>query len=139
MASGFSLNSVRKRHGRAVRAVAVLFLIYTGADLAMPQYFCGSEEMGGLSPNSSHINIARSERNEALVAALTSSDESQPGQPSDEAPHDEDCFCCCAHILPSLSLSIVHTSELRSPSALLFEDSHLSPPLRNTYRPPRFA
>lgn len=139
MTPGFSLISIRKRHGRFVRAVAVLFLIYTGADLAMPQYFCGAEEMGGLSPNSSAIAIARSESNEAHVAAIASSDESQPGQQSDDAPHVEDCFCCCAHILPSLSLSIIHTSELSSSSPLLVEDSHLSPPLRNPYRPPRSA
>lgn len=139
MALDFSLNSIRKRNGRLIRVVAVFFLVYTGADLFMPQYFCGAEEMAGLTVRSLPA-VANHEGSDGVtVAAVSRSDGSVPGQPSDQAPHEEDCFCCCAHILPTLSLPLVGTCELKSPPALLAEESHLSPTLLSPYHPPRFA
>lgn len=105
----------------------------------MPQYFCGAEEIAGLTLKSGTAVAAYGESDRATVAAISKHEKSAPGEPSDQAPHEEDCFCCCAHILPSLSLPLVGTSALKSPSALLAEDFHLSPPLLSPYHPPRFA
>ena len=43
MKQGFTIVSIRRRHGRLVRAVALFFVLFTGADIALPQYFCGGE------------------------------------------------------------------------------------------------
>lgn len=133
------LNSSRKKHGLLVRGVALFFLLFTGADLTMPQYFCG-EEMAGQQGRAGSSVLASNlpEKNEVAIAAPDSRN-STPGQPSDQEPHEEDCFCCCAHLLLSLDFSCDGTPELTSPSTPLSSDSLPSPPLQVTYHPPRFA
>lgn len=138
MRADFSLNSIRRRHGRVVRGLAVFFLLFTSADIALPQYFC-EEEVGGI-PLSRALPADATERDlVASVSSVSSSKDSRPEAPDREAPHEEDCFCCCAHVLPGLILSSVGASDASSSADLLPSDSLPSPPLRGTYRPPRFA
>lgn len=138
MKSGFSIGSIRRKHGRLVRAVAVLFLLYTGADIAMPQYFCG-EEVGGL-PLASFLSD-RTARLDNTPTHLTSAPEApRPNDSDGRVPHeDEDCFCCCAHVLPSLRITPELTSEVKVLTFPAVVESPSSPPLSGTYRPPRFA
>jgi hypothetical protein len=132
---------IKKRYGRYVRAVAVFFLLFTGADILMPQYFC-DDEIGGISlPTASAATLNTEERaaDDSKVAAVADSNDSRSRQPSDTSPHEEDCFCCCAHVLPSLPVAPGETFEATQPMAAFVNDPLPSPTLQSTYHPPRIA
>lgn len=142
MRSSFTIGGFRNRHGRLVRAVAVFFLLYTGADITLPQYFCGGEAAG--LPDVIIASTSATVRGDTRVHTnddLTVSDasDSRPGRPETETPHEEDCFCCCAHVLTGPAFKVVESAELKSPQTTYSERSVLSPPLPLQYRPPRFA
>lgn len=140
MRSSFTIGGFRNRHGRVLRAVAVFFLLYTGADIALPQYFCGGEAAGlpdVIVASTAVGGNARVYTNGDLTVSDAS--DSQSGQPETEVPHDEDCFCCCAHVLTGLAFKVVESAELKSPQTSYEERSVLSPPLPLQYHPPRFA
>lgn len=120
-----------------MHAVVIFFLLYTGADIALPQYFC-SEDFGGRVAASSTA-LTKPAQNKQLASALDKSEVIPSEMPSEQLPHEEDCFCCCAHVLPSANLARLEVNELTS---LLFAhrtDSLPSPPVREMYRPPRIA
>ncbi|MGB7923370.1 MAG: hypothetical protein WCF57_09010 [Pyrinomonadaceae bacterium] len=118
--------------------MAVFFLLYTGADIAMPQYFCG-EEMGGLPVVSHAAPLSRVNTENVTTKSTDFSDGSHQEEPSDQIPHQEDCFCCCAHVLPGLIFANPGASEIKSSNLQLEKDRLPDPPLRSTYHPPRFA
>lgn len=123
---------------RLVRAVAVLFLLYTGADLTMPQYFCG-EELGG-RPFASFSSDRTARRDDTPTRLASTPEAPRPYDSDSQAPHDdEDCFCCCAHVLPALRITPELMAEVKVPTSPTGVESPSSPPLRTTYRPPRFA
>ena len=137
----FTKDRITRRHGRLVRAVAVFFVLFTVGDIAFPQYFCG-EEAGGL-PDVVVRNVPMpttdSTRIRTELATLADQQDSRQEQAPDSAPHEEDCFCCCAHVLPSTVVANIGASELRSQSAPPNLVSLQSPPLRGPYHPPRSA
>ena len=137
MKSSFSMDTTRKRHGRLVRAVAVFLLLYTAADLTMPQYFCG-EEVGGKS--SASLMTSRADQYDGTPSRLNSAPEPpRPNAPDDRTPHDEDCFCCCVHVLPALPVTNVGGSEIKLLPAPREIESFTAPPLGGTFRPPRLT
>jgi len=138
MKTDFTLSSIKKRHGRLVRAVAVFFLLFTGADILMPQYFC-DDEIRGISLPTVAAELNTEERSAGDHVLVADSDDSRSRQPSDTEPHEEDCFCCCAHILPSLPFAPAEIFEARQPMAAFVNDPLPSPPLRGTYHPSRIA
>lgn len=79
-----------------MRGVVFLFLFYTAADITYPQ-ICG-EEFGGAATATKRAG-ADNEVNASSQSRLTALDESQPDQPQNQEPRDEDCFCCCAHVI----------------------------------------
>jgi hypothetical protein len=139
--SGFTIGGLRNRHGRLLRAVAVFFLLYTGADIALPQYFCGGEAAGlpDVVVAATMTAVGGSNILTDHEVSISNASDSRPGRPEKEAPHEEDCFCCCAHMLTGLAFKVVETAELKSSPASPEERSVLSPPLPLQYHPPRFA
>jgi hypothetical protein len=73
------------------------------------------------------------------VAAISATDNSKKDQPAEQPSQDYDCFCCCAHALPGAIGASIVTFDLRTPSFILEHASVLSPSLRGTFHPPRFA
>jgi hypothetical protein len=138
MKQGFTIIPIRRRHGRLVRAVALFFVLFTAGDIALPQYFCGGEEIGGL-PLTSVIASTEVGDSGTDRAAVPAPEAPLPGQDSDQAPHEEDCFCCCAHVLPGMAFNTSAAGELRTPQPPLEQQSLPSPPLSLQYHPPRFA
>lgn len=118
---------------RVVRVIAILFLVYTGADLTVPE-FCG-EEMG--IPR--FIQATASTGNGSVVAFATGPTESRQDPPSEPTHSNEDCFCCCTHVLPGHATAPVAVPELNSVFAALRIIDVASPPLQGPYHPPRFA
>ncbi len=135
MRSKFNIRSERRR--RLTRAVAVFFLLHAGADLALPQYFC-AEDFGGRVAASPTYSIMPAQ-NEQIASSFDKSDGTPSETPSEQVPHEEDCFCCCAHVLPSADLSRLELNELSSTQSVIKTDSLPSPPVREMYRPPRIA
>ena len=133
MKRGRGINMNRRRHGRIVRAVALFFVLFTVADITLPQYFCGGEEIGGLPLASAAASDM------ADLGADAGTEAPSPGRDSERAPHEEDCFCCCAHVLAGLALTPVPLAELRSQQPPLELGSLPTPPLSLQYHPPRYA
>lgn len=134
MKQRFNISSIRKRHARLVRAVAVFFVLFTLCDIGLPQYFCGGgEEVGGL-PLHLSATAETGDRSDSFAPEAPSQ-----GQDSEQAPHEEDCFCCCAHVLAGLAITPVASAELKSQQFPLKLDSLPSPTLPLQYHPPRIA
>jgi len=114
-----------------VRAIAVLFLLYTGVEITVPQ-FC-SEASGVLSisePASDSTNLS-------VISPTT--DNSQKGLPSEQRSSDEDCFCCCAHVVSGRALAAIAISDLMPSFAVQGKIDLPSPPLQSPFHPPRLA
>lgn len=134
------INPIGKRHARLVRVLAVFFLLYTGADIFLPQYFCNGEEVGNLPLQVSAASLPNITTAESWDIASLISQESRPDQaPEREAPHEEDCFCCCAHVLPSIGFGNLEYTEVKNQRPHAEIDRLLSPTLQSPFHPPRFA
>jgi hypothetical protein len=138
MKSDWNISKLRK--GRLVRAVAVLFLFHAGVDLLFPE-LC-SEEPVNFAMNQS-LPVARETNKDetsrlVAVTLLNDSDEDLPDQPQ-QPPRDEDCFCCCTHVMASPGFVNPENAELKLAASSQPNISVLSVPLNNPYHPPRFA
>ena len=120
--------------------IALFFVLFTVLDILSP-HLC-SEDLGGLtdSParaaNASAVDEATPSDEAKLSIANDASQPTQPAVPS--STDEEDCFCCCSHVLPGLSFSIA-VLHFRSPEADLQQDLLRTPALRALYHPPRFV
>ena len=115
------------------RGIVLLFLIYTAVELASPQ-FCG-ERATGILGNRSVVLAAEARE------SVTNSEGTLPTSPrrENDVPDDDDCFCCCAHVMPSPLFLNPETSALAIPPDLQHRISIPTASLRAPYHPPRFA
>jgi hypothetical protein len=74
---------------RIYRSVAIFFLAWTVLDLSIPQ-FCAADANSPQSYTESDRNLAASHASAPL-----------PGPDNSPVERDDDCFCCCSHVLPS--------------------------------------
>ncbi len=120
------------------RWLAVLFLIFAVtdifADILSPQLCCEWID-----------NLATLETPESLsstqvindLAALSPHD-SKEEQSSTPLNIEEDCFCCCSHILPSIHFDVALLNK--GPSTLVLTNTPLPiPPPQTMFHPPRFS
>ena len=140
----YSFSSFMRRKGnispwintRLVRVIAVLFLLYTAVDLMNPQ-LCGEEFSGQVSAAAALPNDVSIE---SPALSFERSDLKSEQQVPPSAPHtDEDCFCCCAHVLPGLSNQPDGSSNLVSRVSINVVLQAASADLQALYHPPRFA
>lgn len=118
--------------------IALLFLVYTGADLALPQYVCSGEEFANLSFQTRKAPTPAERINASSNLVSDIARDSHDSEAPEQEPCEEDCFCCCSHILPGLNLAQFGNSDIRTPRLVAQDDQLLSPPLQSTYHPPRF-
>ncbi len=90
----------RLRRGIAIFLLAMAFFDMAIVDLFFPQ-LCGDDQVSILGA----IPVESSERI-AYEFAATRNQDSQPVQDSHQSGTDEDCFCCCSHIIPSPQISV---------------------------------
>lgn len=122
---------------RVIRGIALMFLIYTAMDLASPG-LCRGESLGDGRPGL--VAVARPTRlSSARIARVEAGDNQPTNEPAEQPSDDDDCFCCCSHVLPGTVIATVEVTDLRSPSAFLESLSVPSPPLARAFHPPRFA
>jgi hypothetical protein len=118
---------------------AVLLLLFASADLSAdlvsPQSCC--EWIDNLATASAPQpgSSAQVAGDETVLVATT---DAQPEPSSNPSDVDEDCFCCCAHILPGapFDVAILHT---KPPASFLTNTLLPVPPSQSPFRPPRLS
>lgn len=115
-----------------LRGIAVLFLFYTGVDIAFTDYH--RDESLDLT---TAVSFADSQDDGLAIIASSSA----PADPFNgrEVPRDEDCFCCCAHILPSPVFSDSSNAALAQLRGLPKRTTLPTAPIHSLYHPPRSA
>ena len=129
-------NIGRLRNERWLKAVAILFLFYTGIDLISCQVCC--ENVAGLPTEVALALSAEREVNETFaVISAPSSEKSQDEQRSNPS-RDEDCFCCCTHVMASPVFASSANADLKMNTSLEENIPIPTAPLNNPYHRPRF-
>lgn len=102
----------------------VFLLLWTLVDLACPG-LCRGEALAPLYGQSHTAGVAVSPNHGG-----------QPGRPSSRLPCDDDCFCCCQHIVPSshFVFSVLEPTERTVLIVLLSSPDQL---LQLPFHPPR--
>jgi hypothetical protein len=132
------MSIIRMTKSRLVRCTAILFLLYTGVDIACPQ-IC-SEEVVSFAANEAPLPESISTgKTTVSVRASSDKEDSQRNEPTDQKSQDEDCFCCCAHVVPGMVYVAPTLLDLKSPVSVPDLASVPTPPLFQTFHPPRFA
>lgn len=125
------------RLDRLRRGVAIFLLAFAFFDLAVVDMFspqlCGDEQV-------SHSLTGPVDSTEEVAgeAGAIKTHDSQPGQDSHQSPIDEDCFCCCSHIIPGVCISVAVLNGSPQPGASAISSLPLSPP-RDAFHPPRLS
>ncbi len=134
MKSGYYKHRINR--ARAFRVVAILFLVYTGLDIAVPQLCCEEFSYPGITQLTAVSDISAPAKTfSAIDAAKNSSRDPAPPEHS----RDEDCFCCCTHVLPGHVTAPIAIAELSPDVAALTKIDVNSPLIQGPYHPPRFA
>lgn len=122
--------------------IAIFFVLFTFVDIFSPRQCC--EELVGFADSAAPAATTNSDaldqaaRSDEGTPSIAASD-NQPTQPATpSSTQEEDCFCCCSHVLPGLSFSVA-VLHFKSLDAEPQQDSLLTPPLRALYHPPRFV
>lgn len=120
-----------------MRVVAILFLLYTGADIILPEYFCRSNAQlfasDMMATDKYKINV------DNHLSVVTRDSDSQGENERDQVPLDEDCFCCGAHVLPSTLYIYLNAEIATSLLPAIKQASIPTPPVLSLYHPPRIA
>lgn len=122
-------------NGRFARFVVILFLVYAGVDIANPQ-LCDEE----FAPNPILLAANVEDPSPARFVQRFEGAFEQPEQseqPSERGHTDEDCFCCCTHVLPALTTHPNGASDAVSKEHTLMPQSVSTAHLNALYHPPR--
>lgn len=131
-------NNRKSRRSRLFRATALLFLIYTGVDLIFPQICC-EEPVGAATTQSFAPSGEVATVNRSTVASFDISEETRNQQGSEVPCRDEDCFCCCAHVMPSPLFVEPSAAASNLGKGIRPRLSIISAPLNTPDHPPRFV
>jgi len=133
------LSNENARRRRFARAITLLFLIYTGFDLASPE-LCKGDALGD-SGGKPVIVTTRRDANEIIEVSNTieQSTSQHQNQVPEQPANDEDCFCCCTHVIPGTITVSLESADATALSNILEQLSILSPTLPSEFHPPRFA
>lgn len=121
------MRSGRLRHGIAIFLLAFAFFDLMVVDMLSPE-LCGDEQ----APFSSACPETADE------SAVTRTHDSQPSQDPHQSPIDEDCFCCCSHIIPSPNVDVAALNCPPRPDDPAITSLPSSPP-RGAFHPPRHS
>jgi hypothetical protein len=122
----------RLRRGIAIFLLAMAFFDMAIVDLFFPQ-LCGDDQVSFLA-----AGPVESTEKVADEFAAPGNHDSQPDQDSDQSTTDEDCFCCCSHIIPSPHVSLAALNGPPPPDDPAIA-SLPSPPPHGPFHPPRLS
>jgi hypothetical protein len=122
----------RLRRGMAIFLLAFAFFDMAVVDVFFPQ-LCGDEHA-----SDSFTSTAKSTEKIADEFAVTRNQDSQPVQDSRQSGTDEDCFCCCSHIIPSPHVSVAALNCPPQPDDPAIPSFPSSSP-HGVFHPPRLS
>lgn len=135
MILGTSRNSVSR--SRIIRGVAILFLLYTALDIAYPQ-LC-SEELASLATAAHQTLKVNSHAASHAGFSVAANSGSHQNQPSKQESQEEDCFCCCAHVVAGMvfvpPIALLQNSDVSIRKLSATPQNEFERP----YHPPRFS
>ncbi len=135
MVLGTSRNRIIR--SRVIRGIANLFLVYTALDIAYPQ-LCSEElaSLGSAAHQTLRVNSDSPSQAGLLVSANSGSHQNQP---SNQESQEEDCFCCCAHVVAGMvfvpPIALLQNSDVSIRKLSATPQNEFERP----YHPPRFS
>lgn len=117
-------------HGRRYRLVAIALFIFALADLAYPQSCC--DEFLSFFETASVVSIT------SATAECSGAAGSQRDAQSDPAGTQDDCFCCCTHVMPTPHFDLAAPCVQSPPVDLELTSLPSLSPAR-IFHPPRIA
>ena len=125
------------RQGHTHRLIAFLVLLFASAEISADtispglccEEFCGLA--GSYTPYVAVADISLDGADKISAAADSTHEDS-----SSPAPAEEECFCCCTHILPSLHFAVAEPDAEPLTSELANTFLPIAPP-QSAYHPPR--
>jgi hypothetical protein len=126
----------RLRRGIAIFLVAFAFFDMGVVDVFFPQ-LCGDEQ----APRSISSPVESTDRSTGKAAdnlMAVSNQDSQPDQDSHQSQADEDCFCCCSHIIPGVQVDVATLNFPPRPGDPAITSLPSSSP-RGVFHPPRHS
>ncbi|MBS1806593.1 MAG: hypothetical protein JST84_00205 [Acidobacteria bacterium] len=132
MRSGFTNRRKLYQWQRNVSLVLLLFCFY---DMAVADVlFPGScEREGAMMP--SFTTPAPDQQSLSTIGDVAPEPQEAP---ADSTPIEDDCFCCCAHIVPAENYN-VPPLLFQPPSIESHPGNIPATPVAELFRPPRFA
>ena len=115
--------------GRWRSGVALVILVWALFDLSVPGLCTTEEELlpGGATVQQEYVLASTVQTPRIQSAAAV---------PIDQNPLENDCWCCCSHVVPPPHFEMSVISSFTYDEALVFERPSLGwPPL--LYHPPR--
>ena len=132
-------NLMRLRRLR--RGIAILMVAFAVFDMAVIDIFFPQlcvEEQTSQSINSPGDATDKSTERTADNLMAVSNHDSQPDQDSHQSSTDEDCFCCCSHIIPGRHVNVATLNFPPQPGDTALPAIPSAPP-HGTYHPPRHS
>lgn len=116
------------------RAVALFFILFAFADLSVPQLCC--EELGGSSLPSASLASSNNQSDELSLSLASGRPQQNPSKNTEES--DEDCFCCCSHIVPGSHFNVA-LLEMKSAVTNPADNFLPTSPPDAQFHPPRLS
>lgn len=117
------------------RNVSLVLLLLCGYDLAVADVlFPGSCEREGARI----LGVSISAADQQGLAAIGDVAPEPQEAPADSTPIEDDCFCCCAHLVPAESYN-VPPLWFQPPSIKSHPGNIPATPVAELFRPPRLA
>jgi hypothetical protein len=128
------------RRGMVILLLAFAFFDLAVIDIISPQ-ICNDEfsTIAGAAPaQNAFEEFDQNAPVEAALGAQSSLPQQESHSDSSPASTEEDCFCCCSHILPGFSFEYVTLNTMPRVDIALIA-SLPTPPPQDTFHPPRLA
>jgi hypothetical protein len=126
---------------RLRRGIAIFLLVFAFFDMAVIDVFfpqlCSDEQ----ASDSFTSTVKSTEKSTGKLAdefRATRNRDPQPVQDSHQSETDEDCFCCCSHIIPSPQVNVATLNCQPQPDDPAIPSFPSSSP-HGVFRPPRLS
>jgi hypothetical protein len=126
----------RLRRGIAIFMVAFAFFDMVVVDMFFPQ-LCGDDQTSQFISGPVHEAGKSTEKIADNLSAISNHD-SQPDQDSHQSSSDEDCFCCCSHIIPCQHINVATLNFPPYPDDAAIPSLPSAPP-QGAFHPPRHS
>ena len=126
----------RLRRGIAIFLVAFAFFDMGVVDVFFPQLCVDEQTSQSINSPVKAADNSAGKISDDLMAVRNH--DSQPDQDSHQSSADEDCFCCCSHIIPGQHVNVATLNFPPQPDDVAIPSLPSAPP-HGTFHPPRHS